>query len=81
MILAISSLSVGCRNIVLSLSYDSLKNVYVNILGFFFSFRYIEKLIVKDVSNIIEISYSIAIIKRERERVQFVYWMLEFLEK
>ena len=60
---------------------DSLKNVYVNILGFFFSFRYIEKLIVKDVSNIIEISYSIAIIKRERERVQFVYWMLEFLEK
>ena len=60
---------------------DSLKNVYVNILGFFFSFCYIEKLIVKDVSNIIGISYSIAIIKRERERVQFVYWMLEFLEK
>ena len=47
---------------------DSLKNVYVNILGFFFSFCYIEKLIVKDVSNIIGISYSIAIIKRERER-------------
>ena len=39
MVLAISSLSVGCRNIVLLLSFERyLKNVYVNI--FFCSFSY-----------------------------------------
>ena len=33
--LAISSLSVGCKNIVLLVLFESLKNAYVNIYIFF----------------------------------------------
>ena len=63
--LAISSLSVGCRNIVLSVSFESLENVYKYILCFFCSFSYRGKVIIKGVCNIIGIGYSITIIKRE----------------
>ena len=65
MMLAISSLSVVCRNIVYDYFHlkDSLKNVYVNILCFFCSFSYRGKVIIKGVSNTIGIDYSITIIK------------------
>ena len=65
MMLAISSLSVGCRNIALSLSFESLKNTYVNIFCFFCSFSYRDKVIIKGISNITGIGYGITIIKGE----------------
>ena len=52
MVLAISSLSVGCRNIVVLLLFDSLKNAHVSILCFFRSFSYRGKVIIKGVRNI-----------------------------
>ena len=62
--LAISSLSLGCKIIAL-VSFDSLKNVYVNILCFFCSFSCRGRVIIKDIYNIIGIGYSIIIIKRQ----------------
>ena len=53
MVLAISSLSVGCTNILLPL------------VSFFCTFSYSGKVIIKGVNNAIEISYSITIVKRE----------------
>ena len=43
---------------------DSLKNVYVNIL-WFYSFSYRGKVIIKGVSNAIEVGHSITLIKGE----------------
>ena len=52
MMLAISSLSVGCRNNVLILSSERcLKNVDLNILCSFLSFSYRGKVIIKGVGN------------------------------
>ena len=51
--LVISFLSEGCRNIVLLLSFER------------FSFSYRGKVIIKGVSNIISIGYSITIIKEQ----------------
>ena len=62
--LAISSLSVGCKNIVLSLSFE--RCLYLCIFyAFLCSFGYRDKVIIKGVSNTIRIGYSITIIKRE----------------
>ena len=59
-------LSVGCRNIVLSLSFaKQSENVYVNILCPFCCFSCRCKVIIKCVSNTIWIFYSITIIKGE----------------
>ena len=76
--LAISSLSIGCRNIVLQFSFpksEKLNNktwkkiirkcekcLCQNFMGFFSN---ICKVILKGVSNTIETGYSITIIKRE----------------
>ena len=65
MMLAISSLSVRCRNIVLLLSFENLENVYMNILCSSCSFSYKGQVIIKGVGNIIGIGYSIIIISRE----------------
>ena len=71
--LAISSLSVGCRNIVPTLSLQVCpKNVYVNILWAFFVVSAIDavciKVIIKDASSIIGIGYSINIINGQEGR-------------
>ena len=60
-ILAISSLSVGCRNIVPSLSFERFMGVFY---AFLYRLSYRDKVIIKGVSNIIGIGYSITIIKR-----------------
>ena len=62
--MAISSLSLGFR---LHYHFDlkCLKNVYANISCFFCSFTYRGKVIIKGVSNIIGIGYSITIVKGE----------------
>ena len=65
MMLAISSLSVDCRNIVLSLSFErqSEKCLREYFMFSFCSFRYRGNIIIKGVSNITD--YSITIIMRE----------------
>ena len=61
---AISSLSVGCRNIALLLSFEKYsEKMFIWVFyASFGSFSYRGKVIIKDVSNI-GIGYSIAIIK------------------
>ena len=64
MMLVISSLSVGCGNIVLSLSFERLSKMFMLIFyAFFCSFSCGSKVIIKNVSNIIGIGYGITIIK------------------
>ena len=63
--LTISSLSVGCRNnvLILSLERQSEKCLCEYFMLFFCSFSYRGKVIIKGVSSIIGIGYSITIIK------------------
>ena len=62
MMLVISSLSVGCRDIVLSLSFETVWKMF---MCFFCSFSYRGKVTIKSVSNIVGIGYSITVITRE----------------
>ena len=64
--LDISSLLVGCRNIVPSLSFERYsERCLCECFMFFCSFNYEGKIIVTDVSNIMGIGYSVVIIKGE----------------
>ena len=73
MMLAISSLSVVCSNIVLLVSFERYsEKCYVNILCFFCSLSHRGKVIVKGIRNI-EIGYSITFIKGEYPRYMGCY--------
>ena len=73
MTLAISSLSVGCRDILLVSFERFLKELAFERIAFFCSFRYRGKLIIKGIHNIIGIGYSITIIKGEYGRYMGCY--------
>ena len=78
--LGISSSSVGCRSIVLLLSFERKSGKCLcEYLCFLCSFSYRDKIIIKDVSNIIGIGYSITTIKGKNS--WYIQWMLQFLEK
>ena len=61
MMLAISSLSVGCRNYVLLVSFERCLYEYFMLICRSFSYR--GKVFIKGIRNIIEIACSITIIK------------------
>ena len=66
MMLAISSLFLGCRNIVLQFSFArQSEQCFQEYFMFFFSFSCRSKLIIKDVNNITGTDYGITIIKGE----------------
>ena len=74
MTLAISSLSVGCRDILLLVSFERfLKELAFERIAFFCSFRYRGKLIIKGIHNIIGIGYNNTIIKGEYDRYMRCY--------
>ena len=64
MMLAISYLSVGCRNIVLLLQFErKSEKCLCEYFMLFCSFSYKDKAIFKGIHNIIGIGYSITLIK------------------
>ena len=75
MTLAISSLSVGCRDILLLVSFERfLKELAFERIAFFVVLGiYRGKLIIKGIHNIIEIGYNITIIKGEYDRYMRCY--------
>ena len=74
MMSAISSLSVGYRNIVLLVSFKRLsEKCLCEYFMLFFIVNYRGKVTIKNIRNIIGIGYSIPIIKGEYHRYMGCY--------